>query len=230
MANKPPSTFHYRGLTFIQSTTTHRITTDSLILGNYAHSIHGHLLDVGAATGIIGLLAASQHLTEVKSITAIEQDSHSIPDLQTNYHTNLPHLTKYLIHQNLLTLVPPRPYHTILCNPPYHEGGHITSPKALTRQRYFHIHQWLSALQALLAPRGTIQLILPSHLSSPWIQAALTIGLRYTHHHQLHSPSSHQAKSRSLLTFTHHHIPFAQQHTPDYHTALSHIKYQSSNV
>lgn len=161
MAN---SYFRFRQFTIHQEHAAFRITTDSVLLGAWS-DLYGvsRVLDVGTGTGILALMAAQRCGA---SIVALEPDRNSFMQAGLNI-TASPWpgritilnrtLQEYLSDTSLL-------FDTIITNPPFFNAS-LPNPdlrKAATRHSLTLTHMGLiEASLRLLAPDGTLQLVLP---------------------------------------------------------------------
>ena len=124
------------------------------------------VLDCGSGSGLasLALLIHQPHL----HLTALDINPANTALAARNARLNNLPLTT--LTANILTFLPAyphtlTPFNAILCNPPYHaeERGH-TTPSATKKQAHSlpanHLTLWLHALTKLLAPSGTLHLIL----------------------------------------------------------------------
>lgn len=215
--------FYYRNLCLSQSHATHKITTDSLLLGSYTPSqwVMGDVIDLGAGTGVVGLLACELNSKHVKSLSAVEIDRRCEADLSLNYQRNLTHLPKQMYMTDWLDFFSSLTYDTILCNPPYFEGGKLNSDRARTRQRYFDIRTWFDRLKPVIKPTSTIHLILPTEFAPLWIENALLSGLKYIHRLTFDPKHFSGKKGRTLLTFSPTYIAFTHDIIWDWKAKLT---------
>ncbi len=158
-----PTTFTTLGGRLTLEDTAPRPTEDPLWLSAFIPPLPqgARVLDCGTGSGIaaLSLLIRQPHITAEAldidpTFTALAQRNAQLNNLPLTTHT-----ADILSHPAL------GPYDAILCNPPYHEEsrGH-TTPNPLKKQAHSlpegDLTRWLTALQKLLSPSGTLHLIL----------------------------------------------------------------------
>lgn len=119
------------------------------------------VLDAGCGTGTaaLALLTRQPHL----NVTGVEINPELLPHAKANATRNHLNFTPHLA--NILTFTSATKFPLILSNPPYHASarGHSTpnAHKSLAHSMPENLlTAWLSALTSLLAPQGTLHLIL----------------------------------------------------------------------
>jgi len=134
----------------------YRYNSDSLFLYDFINSFKpkGRVLDVGAGSGIVGLLVARDN--KKVSLEAVERQKDFIFYATTNARVNG---IEYKMHEgNFLELNDTQKYDFIISNPPfYHEGAQKSKDEMLSIARYNHnlpIASFFKQVSRLLKPHS----------------------------------------------------------------------------
>jgi len=195
--------FKFKRFTLHQEHAAFRLTTDSVLLGAWA-ALDGvtHVLDVGTGTGILALMAAQRCDAQV---VAIEPDRNSF--MQAGLNITASPWTDRITLLNL-TLEEylsgsPRLFDSIITNPPFFYAS-LPNPdvrKAATRHSLTLTHvALLEASLRLLAPDGTLQLVLPVYEAENFTARAQDLGL-YCWRRLSVRPTPALPPARMLMTF-----------------------------
>lgn len=142
------------------------VSTDAVILGAWAPLTNAkRILDIGAGSGILSLMAAQRSQAE---ITCIELDDSAALACQHNIAQSPWESRIRLVQGSIQQLSQAEEnqgyFDHIICNPPYFEHG----PQAQLSQRAMARHtdqlsfsELLAAIEQCLAPKGFASLILP---------------------------------------------------------------------
>lgn len=140
------------------------ITTDSVLLGAWV-SLDGaqSVLDIGTGTGILALMAAQRSNA---IIVAIEPDRDSFIQAGQNIADSPWNERITMVNSTLQDYLPEHGlrFDTIITNPPFFHASlpNRDTRRAAPRHTVTLTHlELLEAAQRLLAPEGTLQLILP---------------------------------------------------------------------
>jgi tRNA1Val (adenine37-N6)-methyltransferase len=156
--------FKFKQFTIHQEHAAFKVTTDSVLLGAWA-GFDGvqSVLDAGTGTGILALMAAQR---SDALIVAVEPDRTSFMQAGLNI-TNSPwHERITLINSALQDYLPEHGllFDMIITNPPFFTASlpNRDTRKAATRHALtLTPEELIEAAQRLLAPDGTLQLVLP---------------------------------------------------------------------
>lgn len=142
------------------------VSTDGVILGAWAPLAQAkHILDIGAGSGLLSLMAAQRSLGQ---ITAVELEEKAAAACQFNMVQSPWADRLSIIHSDIQDFCLQTQYYGyfdhIICNPPYFEHG----PKANDQHRAMARHTdslgfepLLKAISQCLSPEGSASLILP---------------------------------------------------------------------
>jgi len=146
------------------------VSTDGVLLGAWAALSYAHrILDIGAGSGLLSLMAAQRSLVN-SQITAVEVDLAAANACQYNIEQS-PWAAKVKLfnlsiqqfrQQYLLDNIDL--FDHIVCNPPYFEHGPQAIGHARATARHTHSLSFadlLHAISLLLAPQGLASIILP---------------------------------------------------------------------
>ena len=141
------------------------VSTDGVLLGAWSPlSASKNILDIGAGSGLLSLMAAQRSMA---NITAIELDESAALDCQNNFSLSpwadrLTLLTCSI--QQYCTLAIRHSFDHIICNPPYFDNGPQSSSALRAAARHtdsLSFDELLAAISSLLSPTGQASLILP---------------------------------------------------------------------
>lgn len=175
-----------------------KVGTDGVTLGAWA-PCHGRVLDAGAGCGLIGIMAAQRgadHVTllEINPEAAAEAADNARRSPWANRITALQ--GDFLTHQG-------GPYDCIISNPPFFATGALAPDAARATARHegtLTPEAFMGAAAQLLAPGGSVSIIIPTDRREAWTFAAATRGLHPRREVGLLTGSSPTPR-RLLLTF-----------------------------
>ena len=157
-----------------------KVCTDSCILGAYATvSSAQTILDIGAGTGLLSLMAAQR---TTASITAIEINKQAAQQAYENIQSSpWPNQIQVKpISLQAFSLDNHAPYDVILCNPPFYQQSY----KSLDQARNMAMHspelsfaEIIQFCSSFLTKTGVLYMLLPPHESNQFSQLALTSNL-----------------------------------------------------
>lgn len=147
-------------LTIYQCSDGYCYNTDSLILAHFAKDFikpHNRLLDIGAGSGILGLLCARQMPLQLEMV---ELDSKTCALARINAH-NTDFAKEAIVHnQNIFDFQTQGLFDVVISNPPFYNANIIKSPnkrKNLARiQDSMPIERLSKYIKRLLKPRGNL--------------------------------------------------------------------------
>ena len=180
------------------------ITTDSVLLGAWV-SLDGvqSVLDIGTGTGILALMAAQRSNA---MIVAIEPERDSFIQTGQNVAGSPWHERITIVNTTLQDYLPEHGlrFDTIITNPPFFHAS-LPNPdtrRAATRHTLTLTHlELLEAAQRLLAPAGTLQLVLPVTGAILFEEMASSAGL-YCSRKLIVRPTPSLPPARVLMTLS----------------------------
>lgn len=138
-----------------------KVGIDSLLLGAWVDWQGAtSILDVGAGTGLLALMAAQRSPAR---IDAVEIEEKAAQEAAENFRNSPWHDRLQLFHANFLDFAPSTPYSHIISNPPYYNSQRPpTAGRALARHNEtLSLQSLIQKAVALLTDVGHINLILP---------------------------------------------------------------------
>jgi tRNA1Val (adenine37-N6)-methyltransferase len=151
------------------------VSTDAVLLGAWAPLTQAkHILDIGAGSGLLSLMAAQR---SDASLTAIELDDTAVGACDKNFSASKWQSRLELVHTSVQEFSfthqtsNAAKFDHIICNPPYFKGGTQSSNRLRAQARHtdtLDFHSLLQAITHLLALNGTASLILPAQSMEPF--------------------------------------------------------------
>lgn len=158
------------------------VSTDGVILGAWAPLTKAqHILDIGAGSGLLSLMAAQRSQAQIVSV---ELDNQAALACQYNFAHSPWAARLTLIEAHIQSVAASAKYqgyfNHIICNPPYFEYG----PQAQNNQRAMARHtdnlpftQLITAIELCLSSQGQASVILPTISLSRFNAAVAASGL-----------------------------------------------------
>ncbi len=181
-----------------------KIGTDGVLLGAWAKIDSAkHILDIGAGTGVIALMAAQKN--DQANIVGIEIDEASAKEA-TNNATNSPWNSRVkILNTSLQDFVKHHndKFDHILSNPPFFTGGTLSSSQDKTSVRHtvkLSHSDLLRATQSLLSNEGRFSVILPHIEGLRFIEMAKSYNLYPIRQCDVY-PDQTKKLERLLITF-----------------------------
>ncbi|WP_299492551.1 methyltransferase [uncultured Shewanella sp.] len=195
-----------------------RVSTDSVLLGAWAPLRKAHrILDIGAGSGILSLMAAQRSKAQ---ITAIELDKNAIEDCEYNFKAS-PWADRLRIHHISIQCFADKQasFDHIICNPPYFTQGPQSKSSARSTARHTDTLQFselLSSIKKCLSQQGCASLILPSESLPDFLSKIIHFQLQLTHIVDVCSVEG-KAPNRHLINLEHANLqnqpfPFSRTH------------------
>jgi tRNA1Val (adenine37-N6)-methyltransferase len=195
--------FEFKQFTVHQEHAPFKVTTDSVLLGAWAR-LEGakRILDIGTGTGILALMAAQRTDAD---IVAIEPEPGSNMQAGLNIADSQWHDRITLINIDLQSYFPGDDllFDTIITNPPFFINSLLNPDAGKARARHSHTLGHLELLEAvlrLLAPSGSLHLVLPVNEAGSFIEMAANMGL-YCQRRLFVKPTLSIPSSRALMAF-----------------------------
>ena len=175
--------FRFKQFTIRQDQTAMKVCTDACVLGAYADVAESsgtpvRILDIGAGTGLLALMAAQRNLQAL--VDAIEVDQQAFDQASENV-SDSPYKDRVRVWKGRVQdFVPPLPFHRILTNPPFYTN-HLRSPDPAVN-RALHtgelpFTELVEAVVRLLRPDGQWWVLLPPYEMDVLTSLAATKGL-----------------------------------------------------
>lgn len=179
------------------------VSTDGVILGAWAPlSQAQQILDIGAGSGLLSLMAAQRSLGR---ITAVELEEKAAAACLSNMAQSPWADRLSVIHCDIQDFCQQTEYHGffdhIICNPPYFEHGPQANDSHRAMARHTNTLGFAPLLDAIiqcLSPQGYASLILPSQ-SMPRFKACLTSSKLHLTEEVLVKSVENKVASRVLL-------------------------------
>jgi tRNA1Val (adenine37-N6)-methyltransferase len=158
------SVFHFKQFSVAQDKCAMKVCTDACIFGALAApESKGNVLDIGAGTGLLGLMNAQQNN---QLITLLEIDPQAAAQARENIAKSPWANRMQVINQSLQSFAPgcPEKFETIISNPPFFPN-YLPSPKAeknlAKHSQSLSYAELLKAVSLLLTDEGSFWVLLP---------------------------------------------------------------------
>lgn len=161
--NKP---FQFKQFAIQQDKCAMKIGTDAVLLGAWT-SIEHHpfsILDIGAGTGILGLMMAQRSASEI--IDAIEIDEDAYEQCVDNFEHSPWSDRLFCYHASLEEFIEEieDQYDLIICNPPYYAEDYKTENKSRDLARFqdaMPFEHLIDSVSKLLSENGLFSVVVP---------------------------------------------------------------------
>ena len=194
--------FKFKQFAVHQEHAPFKVTTDSVLLGAWAR-LEGakRILDIGTGTGILALMAAQRTDAD---IVAIEPEPGSYMQAGLNIADSKWHGRITLINIDLQSYFPGDDllFDAIITNPPFFINSLLNPDGAKARARHSRTlghRELLEAVLRLMAPSGSLHLVLPVNEAGRLIEMAAPTGL-YCQRRLWVKPTPLTPSSRALMT------------------------------
>lgn len=162
------SKFSFKQFELHQELCAMKVGTDSVLLGAWADiPAHGYILDIGAGTGILSLMAAQRSTNAY--ITAIEIDTPAAEQAQENIARS-PWAHRIEVANGDFTQIADsfdHLFNAIISNPPYFEQSLLSPDAARTTARHTTTLRYddiFRQARTIIAPEGNLSLVIPADL------------------------------------------------------------------
>lgn len=167
--------FQFKQFRVLQSTCAMKVTTDSCLFGawvaNEARQAK-NILDIGAGTGLLGLMIAQKHNS---TIDAIEIEPGCFKQLKENVENNK-WANNFNIHLgDIRTFKPPTQFDLIISNPPFYENQLFAENKSVNLARHsnaLNLNELFEAANRMLDKEGYFYVLLPAFRKEECIEVA----------------------------------------------------------
>ncbi len=169
--------FKFKEFSVNQDQCAMKIGTDAVLLGAWA-SLDANpfaILDIGAGTGVLGLMLAQRSHAEV--IDAIEIDDDAYEQCVDNFELSPWGDRLFCYHASLEEFAEEidDEYDLIICNPPFYAEDYKTENESRDLARFqdaMPFHHLLESVSILLAPEGSFNVIIPFNEEEKFIKLA----------------------------------------------------------
>lgn len=174
------SKFSFKQFELHQELCAMKVGTDSVLLGAWANiPAQGYILDIGAGTGILSLMAAQRSTNTY--ITAIEIDTPAAQQARENIaRSNWAHRIEVINGDfTQITDCFDHPFNAIISNPPYFEQSLLSPDAARTTARHTTTLRYddiFRQARTIIAPEGNLSLVIPADLYQDVNNTAMLYG------------------------------------------------------
>lgn len=176
--------FEFKQFTVHQDKCAMKVGTDGVLLGVLAdirfiaNFTSIEILDIGAGTGLVSLIAA-QRLSQAY-ITAVEIDSDSAEQAKENFEQSRFASRLKVVQSSIQDFLSDKKYDLILCNPPFYNGT-LTCPdskRTLARHTLSLTFEDLAkSAERLLSADGEFVVIVPTYEENKINEYCSSLGL-----------------------------------------------------
>ena len=156
--------FHFKAFTIFDNTHSHRIGTDSMLLGALVDvECKTFALDIGSGSGVLSLMMAQK--SETLTIHAVEIEENAFLEGLNNVKKSPFSPQIKCFHENILSFSSGVTYDLIITNPPYYLSNN-PSTQANEREKHTNIEAlqgWFQVIFNKLDPNGNFWIIFPSN-------------------------------------------------------------------
>jgi tRNA1Val (adenine37-N6)-methyltransferase len=198
------SIFRFQQFSVIQEQSAMKVCTDAVLFGAMAPVKRDDtVLDIGAGTGLLSLMAAQLGAARV---TGVELTQQGYEEARANFN-NSPWTNRLeAVHQAIQGFAGETDgrYDLIICNPPFFENHSKTADPLRKLARHNDQLPFADLLECagrLLSHQGLFYLLLPVHAAEKFVSSALAAGFYLSRRTDFRG-YSHNEANVSALTFS----------------------------
>ena len=195
--------FRFKQFAVYHDTCAMKVNTDGCLLGGWAnHTEPKNILDIGAGSGVIGLMLAQRF--EHAQITLVEIDAQCATQCALNAAKSPFAERVSTVNSAIQDFKPNTQFDLIVSNPPYFENDTPAVGEARLSARHHHtltLKELFHAAACLLTTNGQFCLILPYHRLAKTLEIASQVGLQISQQINIRSLPN-KPVTRVLLAFS----------------------------
>lgn len=166
------SIFRFKYFDVLQEANSHKLGTDSLLLGAWTERSANRILDIGTGTGVLALMMAQKNPSA--QITAIEPIPEFLEEARTNFQ-NSPYSNRLLaIQSDLQGFGSLEKFDLIITNPPYFDSTYHGPDDQRNSARHdssLEPFELFECAEQLLHENGILSLIIPFDREEEYLYA-----------------------------------------------------------
>ncbi|CAH0991412.1 tRNA1(Val) (adenine(37)-N6)-methyltransferase [Sinobacterium norvegicum] len=207
------STFKLQQFSVVQQHSAMKVCTDTMIFGASLPITGGEtVIDIGAGTGILSLMAAQQGASKV---TAVEIDQETAKECADNLSNSRWHSILHCLHADILSRPLIEQVDRVICNPPFFDN-HTASSDPLRRTArhtdYLDFQSLFTVATSLLKRDGIFCLLIPRPIVDRINTIAQSKQLQLTRRFDIQAKPSLDSKTSILWFSRSSHTPATPQH------------------
>ncbi len=175
----PKPLFRFKQFTIHQDRCALKVGTDGVLFGAWVdHTGADRILDIGTGTGLLALIAAQRNARA--HIDAVEIDPEAAAQAAENAAAS-PWADRVRVHaMDVRRMRTAEPFDLIVCNPPYYADYSRSPDVRIDLAKHsgeLRFPELIEAVEHLLAPQGTFNVIIPLNRETEFLREAQRIGL-----------------------------------------------------
>lgn len=198
----PHSVFAFKEFTVKQDKSPMKISTDSVLIGAWADvSKAKSILDIGTGTGVIALMLAQRSTAK---IDAIDIDEKSVQQAKENFEHSKWSSRLKIYKTQFQKFHPLKIYDVIVSNPPFFPCPSSHTDKEGAHARFTHklsFTELADNIVRLLAPKGSVYIIMPVHEGAYFTNEAEKKNLYLTNYTWVKTTTRKKFPKRILMRF-----------------------------
>ena len=192
--------FKFKQFSIQQAYNSHKIGTDSMLLGAWVKGNFNSILDIGTGTGILALMLTQKNPSA--QVVAIEPHFESWQEAQSNFLAAPFNNKPLAIQTKLQDFNTTQQFDLIITNPPYFQNAYLSEDVDRNRTRHtgeLPLEELYVSVKNLLANHGIFACVIPFYEEKNHLVLAEKFGLFPTK--ILRTLREDETPKRSLLQF-----------------------------